>query len=246
MKPEVQTIIDAASNSISDAIQKCTEFIETTKNDFLEQLSVNSATDFIGSVLLISKLFASEKKPWKAIPFLDEVYGAVCFLNDYIQDRAILSETCVAVASAYEYANFFPEAKKYYQRALEFNSNSEASEDTIYSYLLMCLFAEDNLNQEFTKDLSKRFDRDLIQSLKNEARSSYENSIKTDPIEREENFLSIRYELEKEIDQILLSQEDQDTPFCLRYWKEKKRVLKEKYSLDWKTPAELNPQINFC
>ena len=110
----------------------------------------------------------------------------------------------------------------------------------------MCLFAEDNLNQEFTKDLSKRFDRDLIQSLKNEARASYENSIKTDPIEREEDFLSIRYELEKEIDQILLSQEDQDTPFCLRYWKEKKRVLKEKYSLNWKTPAELNPQINFC
>jgi hypothetical protein len=27
------------------------------------------------------------------------------------------------------------------------------------------------------------------------------------------------------------------------YWDEKKRILKEKYSIDWMTPAELNPNI---
>ena len=31
--------------------------------------------------------------------------------------------------------------------------------------------------------------------------------------------------------------------YCHLYWATKKRILKEKYSLDWKSPAELNPHI---
>ncbi len=30
-----------------------------------------------------------------------------------------------------------------------------------------------------------------------------------------------------------------------RYWAEKKRFLRERYEIDWKTPAELNPDINY-
>ena len=31
--------------------------------------------------------------------------------------------------------------------------------------------------------------------------------------------------------------------YCYAFWNEKKRVLKERYSIDWKTLAELNPEV---
>lgn len=31
--------------------------------------------------------------------------------------------------------------------------------------------------------------------------------------------------------------------YCHLYWATKKRILKEKYSIDWKSPAELNPYV---
>jgi hypothetical protein len=33
--------------------------------------------------------------------------------------------------------------------------------------------------------------------------------------------------------------------YCHRYWAEKQRILKEKYKIDWKHPAELNPYCKF-
>ncbi|MDD3284220.1 MAG: hypothetical protein PHZ07_01355 [Patescibacteria group bacterium] len=32
---------------------------------------------------------------------------------------------------------------------------------------------------------------------------------------------------------------------CHIFWEEKKRILKEKYNIDWKTPAEINPSAKF-
>jgi len=36
-----------------------------------------------------------------------------------------------------------------------------------------------------------------------------------------------------------------DMRFIFRFWLVKKRILKRKYGIDWKTPAELNPNINY-
>lgn len=33
--------------------------------------------------------------------------------------------------------------------------------------------------------------------------------------------------------------------FCHVFWKEKKRILKDKYGIDWKTPAERNPDTKY-
>ncbi len=33
--------------------------------------------------------------------------------------------------------------------------------------------------------------------------------------------------------------------FCHLFWSTKKRILKEKYGVDWKTPAEMNPDVRF-
>ena len=33
--------------------------------------------------------------------------------------------------------------------------------------------------------------------------------------------------------------------FCHRLWAEAKRILREKYGLEWKTPSEMNPHVLF-
>jgi len=33
--------------------------------------------------------------------------------------------------------------------------------------------------------------------------------------------------------------------YCHRLWAETKRILREKYGLDWKTPSEMNPGVLF-
>lgn len=38
-----------------------------------------------------------------------------------------------------------------------------------------------------------------------------------------------------------LSDEPHGRGFCHQLWAEQKRILKEKYQIDWKTPAEMNP-----
>lgn len=36
-----------------------------------------------------------------------------------------------------------------------------------------------------------------------------------------------------------------DLGFCHAKWAIQKRLLKERYNIDWKTPAEKHPEINF-
>ena len=36
-----------------------------------------------------------------------------------------------------------------------------------------------------------------------------------------------------------------DDRFVFRFWSEKKSILRQKYGIEWKTPAELNPQITY-
>ena len=33
--------------------------------------------------------------------------------------------------------------------------------------------------------------------------------------------------------------------YCRAFWNEKKRILKEKYNIDWKTLEEMNPDVQF-
>ena len=33
--------------------------------------------------------------------------------------------------------------------------------------------------------------------------------------------------------------------FCHTYWAYKKKILKEKFNIDWKTPQELNHDVRF-
>lgn len=66
----------------------------------------------------------------------------------------------------------------------------------------------------------------------------------TDPVEQTLEYKKIEQELEALIEERL-----KDCPrglgFCHEYWWTKKSILKEKYNIDWRSPAELNPNILF-
>lgn len=64
-----------------------------------------------------------------------------------------------------------------------------------------------------------------------------------DSIEETQEYKKIEQELEKELSKLM-----ENIPrfgSCHYYWANKKRILKEKYGIDWKSPAELNPHICF-
>ena len=67
---------------------------------------------------------------------------------------------------------------------------------------------------------------------------------KRDPIEEDPRFKEILALVDATVER-----EFKDEPrvagFCHIFWATKKCILKEKYDLDWKTPAEMNPDAIF-
>lgn len=67
------------------------------------------------------------------------------------------------------------------------------------------------------------------------------NDDKVDMVEYSYQYSTIKDELEELIVKEIGS--GGYLGYCHLYWATKKRILKEKYSIDWKSPAELNPHI---
>ena len=67
---------------------------------------------------------------------------------------------------------------------------------------------------------------------------------RTDPIEQSPEYKMIEEELERLIDEEL-KDEPRLMGFCHTYWCVKRRILKERFNIDWKSPAELNPGVMF-
>lgn len=74
-----------------------------------------------------------------------------------------------------------------------------------------------------------------------------ELDIKLDPIEKTDEFKKIEKELNEKIELFLNTQHISKGTlgYCHAYWETKKCFYKKYYNIDWKTPAELNPEINF-
>lgn len=66
---------------------------------------------------------------------------------------------------------------------------------------------------------------------------------KTDPIELTDEYLKIELELDRCIRMEI--GEGGYRGYCHRYWGTKKKILKEKYGIEWKSPADMNPGIIF-
>ena len=68
---------------------------------------------------------------------------------------------------------------------------------------------------------------------------------KEDPVEYTDEYLKIELELERLIRKQIGENEKERFGFCHLYWGTKKKILKEQFGIEWQSPAELNPDINF-
>ena len=66
------------------ALNLCGELIDCFQTRFMEDLTVNTATDYVGAVILYAKICSVIKKPWKSYNYLETSRGALRFLKDYL------------------------------------------------------------------------------------------------------------------------------------------------------------------
>ncbi|NMC04755.1 MAG: hypothetical protein GYA24_06065 [Candidatus Lokiarchaeota archaeon] len=68
---------------------------------------------------------------------------------------------------------------------------------------------------------------------------------KRDKIETDPRYERIISEANQEAEKAVVIVKKGEMGYCHAFWAAKKRVLKEKYGIDWKSPAELNPHVMF-
>jgi len=234
-------------NRIGEGESMTLQLIGLAEQSFMDQLTLETATDLIGVVLLYCEFCSKEKKPWKATVQMERIEGALRFLADFMSDRDFAAKTLYRIASYYAYACFYPEAQRYYELCLDVSPEFDDAEDAVYFALINAFRTGLDSMSEAEMKFEKVLGSDRFRAVFTEAKNAFSSEILRDPLEREERFLKIRYDLEKSVDEFLVnSEEDLSDPFCIRYWNAKKRLLSERFGLEWKTPAEMNPEIQFC
>lgn len=68
--------------------------------------------------------------------------------------------------------------------------------------------------------------------------------IKRDPIEKLPQFIEASRKVDAALS-LLFNESDRRLGFCHRYWREKQSFLSSFFNINWKTPAEMNPNIDF-
>lgn len=175
---------------------------------------------------------------------LQTAKGALRFLKDYMTDDDTLAESYFSFAEAYACGGFLPEAVSCFViSACYFVSDlkrEEALSDAFYY--------EARFGKKIVNDLGfaiEKIGKAKITELKKNAVLDAKAQVLTDPIECSDEFLRVRYDVEKMTDEILAEKPNDGTPFCISYWETKKSVLKENYAISWKSPADMNPDIRF-
>lgn len=68
---------------------------------------------------------------------------------------------------------------------------------------------------------------------------------RVDPVEDNSEFASVLLRAQLEVDAELAGEDRLSMGFCHLFWRTKQRILREHYGLEWRTPAELNPEVLF-
>jgi len=75
------------------------------------------------------------------------------------------------------------------------------------------------------------------------------DGLEIDPKERDPKYRKIIEDVEREARDNLIKElgpeQARREGFCFLLWGEQKRILKEKYGIDWKSPDEMNPDVLF-
>jgi hypothetical protein len=126
-----------------------------------------------------------------------------------------------------------------------------------------CPYCGQIMSKELQEELLKKKKirearEDAIREEEDRREKEFENKTKNypvdrdgmtyDPKERDPKYRDIIKKAEKEADELLEKKypgSSKEMGYCHGLWEQKKKILKEKYNIDWCTPAELNPFTMF-
>ncbi len=232
------------SGEYESALETCEQFVSHSMTEFMDSLTVETATSFAASAHLYAQICAMIKKPWLAIPKLDSAGGALRFMKDFMTNTEMLCDTYESFATSYAYARFYPEAIGHYEKIAKYTDDKERC----MKALKLCYFYEKLFGKEVMEEKNPRAEfisDDELENIISSAEEEASSQILTDPVEHTDEFLLVRFDVEAKVDKAISMSENIDDPYCLRYWNEKQRILKEEFGIEWKTPAQMNPNIRF-
>jgi hypothetical protein len=76
-----------------------------------------------------------------------------------------------------------------------------------------------------------------------EITGQHDGFFKMDPGENNPDLAAVLLRASLETDAELAKEKDDQMGFCHLYWHTKKRILRERYGMEWQTPSEISPQI---
>lgn len=68
--------------------------------------------------------------------------------------------------------------------------------------------------------------------------------LRQDPVEFTHRWEEVYYDVEDELER-LFADHRRHMGFCFRYWSAKKKLLKDEYGIEWRSPSEMNPRVMF-
>lgn len=217
--------------------------------------TLDLAVDMLYACLLVQQFYAMDFAPWRAHPAIETSADALKAVTADGRDSDCL-RFCQAAAELYAEAKFWPEAFDYavrmhdaarrlIQKGITRLENG-ARLDLRDTACAVCLYASQTA-EGLSEALSDRLLADLgaeeYAAVMAEAAETVGDTV-TDPVERTPEYLAIRYELEEKIDEALEHQRGY-YDYCKEYWMVKKLILRSDYGIAWKSPAVLNPGVEF-
>ena len=71
------------------ALEKCEQFVSYCLTGFMDELTVETDTNFAAATHLYSQICGLMKKPWLAVPKLDSCGGALRFMKDFMFEKIL-------------------------------------------------------------------------------------------------------------------------------------------------------------
>ncbi|MDE6013283.1 MAG: hypothetical protein K2G91_11255 [Prevotella sp.] len=184
-------------------------------------------------------------------PMGDLANGVLRLMRDRMTSSDIYKETIPRLASAignsvYNHA-LFEILLMYVKSVLKDNPDDQSIKPHVKKLVKLYLLLDYNewyeqeWNKDFQKALSRFFSSEELMYIISNPRIGHLNR---DPVEYTWEWERIYYDMEAELD-ARFQNAPRQMGLCFRIWSVKRDLLKEKYGIEWRSPAQMNPRVLF-
>lgn len=230
--------------------------LERVANAMEAHPTADVAVDQLYACMLVQQFHSMNCDLWRAHPAIMRTQNALTMLETDSRWSDCL-RYCQQTASSYAEARWWPEAVAYAKRTHEcvrqllkqgvtVLENGELLDlrDSAYT---ICSYAQntaEGISDKLTEQLLQDLGTEGMTAVAQEIEEARADNVINDPVELTPEYLAIRYELEEKIDDAL-EHERGYYDYCKEYWMAKRMILRSDYGIRWKSPAALNPNVEF-